>query len=351
MNKLIKARARMLINNPFFGTLVMSTPMIEDNTIPTAATDMTRIYYNAAFIEGLPMAEVEFVLAHEVLHMALEHGVRRGVRNAKKWNHAADYAGNLILKESGFTLWPKCLVDEKYVGMSADQIYDILEDDGAEDPMGQDLREPENSDPEAVARARQTIRERISQAATMARMSGKLSGGLERLVNGILNPKAPWQALLRDYMTRTSKDDENWSRRNRRFSTYLPARYSQRMGEVVIIGDTSGSIGEEELNQVAAEVQAIVDSANPECIRVIWADAEVTHEETFQPGDKIVFHPKGGGGTDMRVPLEHVEQFNPEVVILATDGYTPWPNIEPPYPLIVCCSTNADVPIGYVVRL
>ena len=65
----------------------------------------------------------------------------------------------------------------------------------------------------------------------------------------------------------------------------------------------------------------------------------------------IKLEPKGGGGTDMRVPLKYAEQFDPKVVVLFTDGYTPWPKEEPPYPLIVCCTTNVEVPVGQVIRI
>jgi predicted metal-dependent peptidase len=352
MNKLTKAKARMLVKQPFFATLIMSTPLKVDNTIPTAATDMHNIYYNEEFIDNLDMPTVEFVLAHEVMHMILEHGLRLRGRNPRKFNRACDYAINLILKNSGFTPWMHCLLNTEYKGMSAEQIYELLYDTGEDDPMGQDLREPENMDQEGKPRAQREIQQKIAQAANVARMAGKLPGDIARLVDEILNPTVPWQDMLREYMTRITKDDESWSRRNRRFgSVYLPARYSERMGELVIIGDTSGSISAKELNAVAAEVQAIAETVRPETIRVVWADAKVCGEQTFEMGETITFEPKGGGGTDMRVPLEYVEQYQPEIVILATDGYTPWPRVEPPYPLIVCCSTKAEVPIGNVVRL
>jgi hypothetical protein len=47
----------------------------------------------------------------------------------------------------------------------------------------------------------------------------------------------------------------------------------------------------------------------------------------------------------------HVMQYDPTLAILITDGYTPWPETDPPYPLIVLCTTNAPVPIGQVVRV
>ena len=183
-------------------------------------------------------------------------------------------------------------------------------------------------------------------------MAGKMPGSLERFINEVLNPQVPWQDYLREYMTKVTKADESWNKRNRRFSdVYLPTRHSERMGEIAVIGDTSGSIGHHELNKVGAEIRGIADDCNPERVRVIWADTKVASEQVFEDGEALLFQPTGGGGTDMRVPLDHVEQYNPEVVVLITDGYTPWPTEEPPYPLIVVCTTNAPVPIGQVVRI
>lgn len=374
MNKMQKAKAKMLLSQVFFATLVMSTPMVIDTTLPTAATDMLTIFYNPAFIEGLTLPQVMFVLAHEVLHIVFKHGLRRGSRNPQLWNIACDYAINLILHESGFEVIQGCLFDPQFKGMSAEQIYDKLKQqmdeenkkrkangEGKADPsdmhkdtsgMGEDVREPANMDAEAKAKAEQRIQQQVAQAANMARMAGKMSAGVARLVDEILNPTVPWPDLLREYMTRTTKDNESWSRRNRRFaSVYLPSRHSERMGEIVVIADTSGSIGPKEINQVVSEVNAIAAYMRPERIRVVYADAQVAGEETFEDGDEIVCHPAGGGGTDMRVPLKHVEQYEPEVTVLITDGYTPWPETDPSYPLIVCCTTKVDVPIGQVVRM
>jgi predicted metal-dependent peptidase len=352
--KLDKAKAQLLGKSPFFATLMMGTQVIERDDLPTAATDGKKIYYNAAFIDSLSVDVVQFVMGHELGHMMYEHVLRKGNRNHRLYNIAGDYVINLLLKDDGFVLWEHAYVDEKYRDMSTEQVYhELLKNPPPEKEggMGEDLLEPAGGPAEASQNAAE-MRQRVAQAANVARMAGKMSAGLAKLVDEVLNPRVRWQDLLRDYMTRANKDDESWSRRNRRFGgVYLPARYSERMGEIVIIGDTSGSIGQEELNQVAAEVNAIAEQVRPECIRVIWADTEVAGEQVFEVGEEIKFDPKGGGGTDMRVPLEYVTQYNPEVVILATDGYTPWPDVEPDYPLIVCCSTNTDVPIGQVVRL
>ena len=127
--------------------------------------------------------------------------------------------------------------------------------------------------------------------------------------------------------------------------------YSEGMGEIVVIGDTSGSITNEEIGKVIASVEDIAASTRPERVRLVWADTEVAGEEVFENGEPIDAHPKGGGGTDMRVPLAYVEQYSPDVVVLITDGYTPWPDSDPAYPLIVCCTTKVDCPVGRVLRM
>lgn len=206
---------------------------------------------------------------------------------------------------------------------------------------------------EDKARIEQDIQQRVAQAASMARLAGKLPAGLQRLVDGIVNPPLPWQDLLREFMTRITKNDESWSRRNRRvLDVFLPARHSEQMGEVIVIGDTSGSMNNDDFAQIAMELNCICDTVKPERIRVIWADdTDCALEEVFEQGEELVLHPKGGGGTDMRKPLRYAEQFDPEVVLLITDGWTPWPSVEPDFPLIVACSTSVEVPVGSVVRL
>jgi predicted metal-dependent peptidase len=119
----------------------------------------------------------------------------------------------------------------------------------------------------------------------------------------------------------------------------------------VLIGDTSGSIGNDELVKYMSEAAAIAEEVRPEHIRIMWADTRVAGEQVFEEGEPITPKPMGGGGTDMRVPLREAEQYEPEVVVLFTDGYTPWPDGEPPFPLIVCCTTETEVPIGIDVRI
>lgn len=367
MDRMQKARAKMLIKHPFFATLLVSTPWKMTTDIPTAATDMSTLYFNPDFMEKLSDDHILFVLAHEVMHMALEHGLRCQGRNPQGWNIACDYALNLVLKDSGFDIWEQALCDDIYKGMSADQIYDKLQQQskgkGSSKGSGKsppnaggmigDILPPDgNGDPAQEAKIRRGIQQKVAAAANVARMAGKFAGELERLVGEILDPKVPWSHVLRDYMTRVTKDDEQWSRRNRRFqNVYLPARHSEKMGEIVLIGDTSGSIGNDELCKYMAEAGAIAEDVHPERIRILWADTRVAGEQVFEDGMPIDPKPKGGGGTDMRVPLKKAEEYQPECVVLFTDGYTPWPDVEPDYPLIVCCTTDAIVPIGMDIRI
>lgn len=388
-----KARARMLLQQPFFAALMLQMPLVLDDTIPAAgATDGQRIFINPERTKNWSPQMMETLLAHEVMHPILDHFVRMqqmGYQRAR-WNAATDYAINAILVANNFTALPGWLYDPALAHMTADQIYRLLEqeqdaaggggagegegDDGEDEGEGDDgedagegagarpspNREPDGAigpdmlpappqSPAELARQSQQHRQMIAQAATMARAAGALTPSLQRLVDSILSPVVPWGDLLREYMAQVTPDDESWARRNRRFSVYLPARRTERMGEIVVIGDTSGSISNAELSRMASEIVAIADQARPERIRLVWADTCVQHEQVFEAHEPMTFEPKGFGGTDMRVPLAYVEQFEPVVVVLMTDGFTPWPDVEPPYPLVVCCTTDVQAPVGVTI--
>jgi predicted metal-dependent peptidase len=403
-----KARARMLINHPFFASIVLSTEFIETDKVPTACTDMVKVWYNPKFIGTLDVDEVIFVLVHEIMHMVLKHGFRRGFRKPVRWNVAGDYAINQELVDAKLKM-PKItqrLIDAgyaspdklghhfglleptKYAGLTAEQIYDMLtqerdkqgkkkkkgqgqkgqgsdpgdgaggppDDDDEDDelgPLGQDLSDAIGDKTDAeLSQISQDIDGKIAQAATMARAAGKMPGNLDILVDGVLNPPQPWEMILREFMTRMVQSAESWTRRNRRYIPILPSRISSGMGELCIIGDTSASmLGDKIYAQLAAEINYCNEYVKPERTRVVWADyAACSGEQVFEPGEDVKLEPKGGGGTDMRLPLKYLEQYEPCIVLLVTDCETPWPDQPTPYPLIVCATTRAKSP-DWAMRL
>jgi predicted metal-dependent peptidase len=378
MTRMQRARSRLALHHCFYATILMSTPYVERRDIPTAATDMEKIYYNPDFIESLNDNVVMFVLVHEVMHIILKHGLRTGNRDRQKANLAQDYAINIMLCEQGFELWEHCLHDRlpdypdgapgalvDFRGLSFEQIYELLPDP-PEDPSGGrsggygegmagDVLATPSMNPSEISRAARRIDAMVARGAAIARAAGQLPKGLERVIDGVLNPAVPWEAVLRDYMIRsTSNDNESWARRDRRFRyIVLPTMYSEHMGELVMIGDTSGSIDARVFARVAAEITYLANELQPERIRMVWADdTECSREEIFEPGDEIVLHPVGGGGTDMRRPAKFVERYAPEVVVMVTDGYTPWMREAPPYPLIILCTTDAPCPeFAQVIRV
>lgn len=93
------------------------------------ATDGTTVFYNPGFVDSLSTAELVGVLAYEVMHPALQHHTRRGDREARRWNMAADYAINPLLVDAGLTLPADALRDDRFQNMSAERIYNLLADD------------------------------------------------------------------------------------------------------------------------------------------------------------------------------------------------------------------------------
>ena len=78
------------------------------------------------------------------------------------------------------------------------------------------------------------------------------------------------------------------------------------MGDIVIVVDTSGSIGTEELEQFAGEINGITNDVQPELIRVVYCDAAVQAVEEFGPSEPVKLSPRGGGGTDFVPPFRWV---------------------------------------------
>src|SRR5665213_1081564 len=122
-----KARTTLLLDHPFFGSLLFRLKGRENRSIATMATDGVSLYYNPEFVDTLNSATLAGVLAHEVMHPALQHHVRRSGRDPRRWNEACDYAINPLLLDAGLSLPEGVLVDHRFSGMSAEQIYNQLQ--------------------------------------------------------------------------------------------------------------------------------------------------------------------------------------------------------------------------------
>jgi predicted metal-dependent peptidase len=123
-----KARTALLLDHPFFGSLLFRLGGRASGSIQTMATDGLSLFYNPEFVETLNSAELAGVLAHEVMHPALQHHTRRGDRDRKRWNMACDYAINPLLLDAGLTLPKDVLIDHRFRGMSAERIYNLIDE-------------------------------------------------------------------------------------------------------------------------------------------------------------------------------------------------------------------------------
>lgn len=368
--KMVKARANLVMGHPFFGTLALRLKMVEDKSIKTGSCDGTSLRYNPDYVAKMPLTKVQGFIAHSVMHPAMLHHTRRGQRDKKKWNEACDHSINGLLKNAGFDLPEGKFNNPQYNGMTAEHIYTLLPEqpgdgngngEGNGDGEGNDpggdggVEDSPNSTGKDASQSQQNNEEAewkmaLAQAAHVAKQAGNLPADIARMMDDLLTPQLPWRDILRRFMTEKCNDDFSWKKGNRRFiaqGLYLPSRQSDdAMGEIVVAIDTSGSIGQKELNEFGNEIKGIVDELNPERVRVIYCDSRIAHIDVFERHDELEFAAHGGGGTDFRPPFAYLADqcIEPRCFVYLTDGYGPFPEEDPPFPTLWCINNHDVVP-------
>ena len=374
--QITKARSRLLLDHPFFGTLALRLKVELTKDVPTGATDGVRLLVNPMWFDKLkPIQQTGFV-AHEVMHVALLHMLRRNNRDAHKWNIAADYRINNTLVKEGFILPETELVDDKYDDpepMSTEEIYSLLPDDlgdekggfgvflkGHADPggCGGVMDHPSISKGVDVSGAIEAdYHVAIQQAAEAARSCGKLSSNLETLVADVLEPKVDWRGVLARFFRSNNKSDFTWIKPNRRFiaqGLYLPSLYNPALDEVAIIVDTSGSVSDEELTQFTSETTAILHDLNPERIHFIQCDTEVNEYTEYTREDlplRITY--KGRGGTAFSPAFEYISNHCPQVVaaVYLTDLESNDFGPEPHNPVLWVTTHSEEANFGEIIKM
>src|SRR5210317_794816 len=129
-DRIIVARVGLLLRHPFFGNMATRLKILAaDDWCPTAAVDGKNLYYNTQFFNAMNNKEIEFVIAHEILHCVFDHLERRGDRDRMIYNIAADYIVNNLLVRDRIGQKPKlvdCFQDFKYDGWTSEEVYDDI---------------------------------------------------------------------------------------------------------------------------------------------------------------------------------------------------------------------------------
>lgn len=364
--KISNARAALIMDQPFFGTLSLKLKITEDEMFTsTMSTNGIDIVYNPNFVKELPLDHLKGVFAHEVLHCVFDHSTRRGERDPEDWNRAGDYAINPVLINAGFKL-PDPLYDSKYDGMSAEQIYSLIHKKkpsgkkgkkgksgdgkngknndpggcgGVHDPKGPDGKKPMT--PTEKKEQENDWKVSVAQAAQQAKTVGSMPGGLSRMIDELFETKIDWKAVLRNFIEKTAKNDYSWKFPNKRYmhlGMYLPSLFSEELGTIVIGVDTSGSVGNRELEQFASEITSILQDFPKLEVEVVYCDTQVAHTEKFTFEDlPLTLTARGGGGTRFTPVFKWIERNNiqPKCLIYFSDMWcNDYPDIPPEYPTL-----------------
>ena len=362
LDKIIVARVGLLLRHPFFGNMATRLIIKEaSDWCPTAATDGRHLYYSVPFFAKMDNKEIEFVIAHEILHCVFDHMTRREDRDPQIHNIAADYIVNNTLVRDNIGKKPADIPifqDFKYEGKTSEEVYDDIYkkyDEEELKQLGQLLDEHIDWDKdsqdnqkapskkgnkkgqgqpsyskEELKKIRDEIKESMMGAAQAAG-AGKVPAEIERMIKELTEPKMNWREILRQQIQSTIKNDYTYIRPSRKgwhTGAVLPGINYDETIDICIGIDMSGSIGNEQGADFLGEVQGIMSEYQDYNIKVWCFDTKVYNEQDFTADngmDLNQYQLMGGGGTDFNANWEYMKEQDivPKRFIMFTDGY-PW---------------------------
>jgi len=358
IDKIVVARVGLLLRHPFFGNMATRLQIKEcDDWCPTAATDGRNLFFNTEFFSKMTSKEIEFVIAHEILHCVFDHMTRREDRDPQLHNIACDYIVNNTLVRDNIGEKPKnvqIFQDWKYDGWASEAVYDDIYKKGKEqmEQLGKLLDEhidwekgestggttqgPNSSgkgkgptySKEELENIKNEIKESMMSAAQAAG-AGNLPAEIERIIQQFTEPKMNWRELLQQQIQSVIKNDYTFSRPSRKgwhSGIILPGTNYDETIDICIAIDTSGSIMNQQVEDFLGEVQSIMEQYRDYNIKIWCFDTDVHNEQDFSTSSETLesYKIEGGGGTDFMANWEYMKENDivPKKFIMFTDGYT-----------------------------
>lgn len=361
------ALLRIRGDHPFFGTLALFAEFRVSDTVPTAATDGKVLWFNPEFTAKQNPSQLCGLIAHELLHAALQHLPRRRERDPQLWNIAADIVVNgMVAGDTNYTLPVGGVEDATLAHLSVEEIYEKLITGKLKAPRIDLLDLIGSSDHTAIDEEQQSALQRhwraaVQQASAVARRMNKGFGckGLDsvRDITEATAPSLNWRDILWQFLVSTPCDFSGFDRRFIWQKLYLEDVVGESV-EVAIVLDTSGSIGTNELGIFMGEIQGILDAYPQIHGNLFFADADLYGPHPFSQHAGIP-PPKGGGGTSF-VPFfdwvrKEAQDGSAPLCIYFTDGYGSFPGVAPDVPVLWVVIPGGleskDFPFGTVARI
>ena len=296
------------------------------------------------------------------MHIVLLHLPRRTGRDPDLWNQAADHVANLIVQKD-FPDYPEgLLMNSAYENKTADWVYTQLPHDAPGRKSGlddhskwDDWGKDTNGLPDNTAGIEQEWREKIASAAMVSRQKGKLPGGMETIIQDILQPKLNWKDILRDKVTSVAKNDYRWNPPNKKMlhQGFIFPGISGEEIKIAAAIDTSGSISDDILAEFLGEIDGICNSYQCYTLHLFAADANIAKYWELHEMDPIPRNMPGRGGTDFRPVFEDLEKGDKEfsVLIYLTDLCGTFPDKAPDFPVIWVSTDDSKVPFGEIIQI
>jgi len=375
--KLSRAKAKLLVDYPYFGTLASKLELVINDDIEAFKSNGVKLEINSDYLEELELSELEFVFANGAMHASLAHEVRKNRRSGWLWQMATDMAINDMLVQNGLDMPYGAQYRERFNGMYAEEIYaelkaDILRDDedleyeadesdDVDSSEKQESHENQRDEPQTQEELQeeilqeQLLAEEAIAALELKMQSGEAPQSIERFfaIEGF--GKVDWREELRVAIDKYFRDDYVVMPPSKKLlynGIYLPSSISQTFRLVIAI-DSSGSVDEELLNEFLTEVNFLMTLVQNYHIELLVCDEKIHLHKTFLSGESLEVELKGGSGTDFRPVFEFVQSEFDDVKLLLyfTDLDGVFPKEIPNYEVKWISPKRGEVPFGEVVPL
>lgn len=355
------ARLRATSERPYLGQALCALVPVKNSKATLSVDRHWRIYYNPKWADKHPVEHFAGMLVHCVTHLLRDHGPRAEnvFADPAVWEAAGDCEINDDLipetTTAGLGLPAECWKPKDFQepnGQVVETYYEHLLDKTetvpGESPWGggsgasgsQGAKDYEAPGPDAGKDtpagmdefSAKVIQRETAEAIKRDKSIGTIPGSWKRWADGIVDPKVPWWRELPVAVRNAMADasgcvDYTYRRPSRRCTVttaILPSMRAPRPRADVYV-DTSGSMSEHDLAIALGAIKGVLDTLGPGHVRVFSVDAAVHNcQKTWNVGQVQLL---GGGGTDMGEAVRNLQTTKPrpDMVIIVTDGYTPWP--------------------------